>query len=84
MGMQSIGSTEASLAATAQQMKFSKQRFGAALAGENIPWGANDQWSRKTADNMIRVGEQNPAERIPEINRVAAEKADGYNTNFLR
>jgi hypothetical protein len=84
MGMKSIGSTEASLAATAQQMKFSKQRFGAALAGKNIPWGANDQWSRKTADNMIRIGEQDPAERIPEINRVAAEKADGYNTNFLQ
>ena len=84
MGMKSIGSTEASLAATAQQMKFSKQRFGAALAGKNIPWGANEQWFRKTNDNMIRVGEQNPVERFSEINRVMAEKADGYNTNFLQ
>ena len=84
MGMQSIGSTEASLAATAQQMKFSKQRFGAALAGENIPWGPNDQWLRKMYDNKIRVGEQNPDEIANEINRVAAEKADSYNTNFLQ
>ena len=84
MGMQSIGSTEASLAATAQQMKFSKQRFGAALAGKNIPWGANEQWFRKTNDNMVRVGEQNPVERFSEINRVMAEKADGYNVNFLQ
>lgn len=83
MGMKSLGSTEASLAATAQQMKFSKQRFGAALAGENIPWGANEQWFRKMYDNVIRVGEQNPDERASEINRVRAAKADGYNVNFL-
>ncbi len=83
MGMQSIGSTEASLAATAQQMKFSKQRFGAALAGENIPWGPNEQWFRKMYDNKVRVGEQNPDEIASEINRVMSKKADGYNTNFL-
>lgn len=84
MGMQSIGSTEASLAATAQQMKFSKQRFGAALAGENIPWGANEQWFRKMYDNKLRVGEQNPDEIASEINRVRSQKADGYNVNFLQ
>jgi len=84
MGMQSIGSTEASLAATAQQMKFSKQRFGAALAGDNIPWGPNEQWFRKMYDNKVRVGEQNPDEIASEINRVMSKKADGYNTNFLQ
>jgi hypothetical protein len=84
MGMQSIGSTEASLAATAQQMKFSKQRFGAALAGENIPWGPNEQWFRKMYDNKVRVGEQNPDEIASEINRVMSKKADSYNTNFLQ
>lgn len=83
MGMKSIGSTEASLAATAQQMKFSKQRFGAALAGENIPWGPNEQWFRKMYDNKVRVGEQSPDEIASEINRVMSQKSDGYNVNFL-
>ena len=83
MGMQSIGSTEASLAATAKQMKFSKQRFGAALEGVNIPWVPNEQWFRKMIDNKMRVGEQDPDEIANEINRVLTEKADVYRTNFL-
>ena len=70
MGMKSIGSTDASLASTAKQMKFSKQRFGAALEGVNIPWVPNEQWFRKMIDNKIRVGEQNPEEIANEINRV--------------
>jgi hypothetical protein len=82
-GMQSIGSTEASLAATAKQMKFSKQRFGAALEGSNIPWVPNEQWFRKMIDNKMRVGEQNPDEIANEINRVLTQKADVYSTNFL-
>jgi hypothetical protein len=83
MGMKSIGSTEASLATTAKQMKFSKQRFGAALEGVNIPWVPNEQWFRKMIDNKMRVGEQNPDEIANEINRVLTQKADVYSTNFL-
>lgn len=83
MGMQSIGSTESSLATTAKQMKFSKQRFGAALEGKNIPWVPNEQWFRKMIDNKMRVGEQNPDEIANEINRVLTQKADVYSTNFL-
>lgn len=83
MGMQSIGSTESSLAATAKQMKFSKQRFGAALDGVNIPWVPNQEWFRKMIDNKMRVGEQNPDEIANEINRVLTQKADVYSTNFL-
>jgi hypothetical protein len=83
MGMQSIGSTESSLATTAKQMKFSKQRFGAALEGVNIPWVPNEQWFRKMIDNKMRVGEQDPDEIANEINRVLTQKADVYSTNFL-
>ena len=83
MGMQSIGSTESSLATTAKQMKFSKQRFGAALEGKNIPWVPNEQWFRKMIDNKMRVGEQDPDEIANEINRVLTQKADVYSTNFL-
>jgi hypothetical protein len=84
MGMQSIGSTESSLATTAKQMKFSKQRFGAALEGVNIPWVPNEQWFRKMIDNKMRVGEQDPDEIANEINRVLTQKADVYSTNFLQ
>jgi hypothetical protein len=84
MGMQSIGSTESSLATTAKQMKFSKQRFGAALEGVNIPWVPNEQWFRKMIDNKMRVGEQDPDEIANEINRVLRSKADLYDTNFLQ
>jgi hypothetical protein len=84
IGMQSIGSTESSLATTAKQMKFSKQRFGAALEGVNIPWVPNEQWFRKMIDNKMRVGEQDPDEIANEINRVLRSKADLYDTNFLQ
>lgn len=83
MGMKAIGSTEASLADTAKQMKFSKQRFGAALDGVNIPWVPNQEWFRKMIDNKMRVGEQDPDEIANEINRVLTQKADVYSTNFL-
>jgi hypothetical protein len=64
-------------------MKFSKQRFGAALEGVNIPWVPNEQWFRKMIDNKMRVGEQDPDEIANEINRVLTQKADVYSTNFL-
>jgi hypothetical protein len=80
-GMKSMGSTEASLANTAQQMKFSKQRFGAALDGVNIPWVPNKQWFQKMYDNKIRTGEQNPDEIAAKINEILSRKPDFYNVN---
>jgi len=80
-GMKSMGSTEASLANTAQQMKFSKQRFGAALDGINIPWVPNKQWFQKMYDNKIRTGEQNPDEIAAKINEILSRKPDFYNVN---
>jgi hypothetical protein len=84
-GMKSLGSTEASLAATAKQMKFSKQRFGEALAGTNFPWVGNEQLFKKIYENKTRVGEQDPAEVVNKINEVILKnKADQYKVNFYR
>jgi hypothetical protein len=81
VGMKSLGSTDESLANIAQQMKFSKQRFGAALDGVNIPWVPNKQWFQKMYDNKIRTGEQNPDEIAAKINEVLSRKPDIYRVN---
>lgn len=84
-GMKSLGSTEASLAATAKQMKFSKQRFAEAITGTNFPWVANKQLFQKIYENKTRVGEQDPVEVINKINEVILKnKADQYKVNFYR
>jgi cob(I)alamin adenosyltransferase len=83
-GMKSLGSTEASLAGTAKQMKFSKQRFGEALKGTNFPWVAKEEFFKKMYENKTRVGEQDPAEVANKMNEVFLKKADEYNVNFYR
>jgi hypothetical protein len=76
--MISLGSTPEQLVSSAKAYRFSEDTITSAYAGYRIPWVPNDKWVEKMVSNAIRVGEQDPAEKLEFLRRSLDRKADLY------
>ena len=76
--MISMGSTPEDIVSSAKAYRFSEDTITSAYAGYRIPWVPNDKWVEKMVSNAIRVGEQDPAEKLEFLRRSLDRKADLY------
>jgi hypothetical protein len=76
--MISMGSTPEDIVSSAKAYRFSEDTIKSAYAGYRIPWVPNDKWVEKMISNAIRVGEQDPAEKLEFLRRSLDRKADIY------
>jgi len=76
--MQDLGSTDASIYASAAEAKFSKPTISSAFQGYRIPWRPNAQWFTKLRANAVAGKEQDADEKIDFVLRANSNKPDIY------
>jgi hypothetical protein len=81
--MSSLGSSQASIRASAKLYRFSDDTIDSAFSGYRVAWypDSGNKWADKVYENTQRAGEQDPAEKLRLIYEALQRKPDLYWVN---